>query len=151
MRASARELLVPFFTPLVWCGRDSNPPPPALKADAFYQGVSGLTPSFSSLSDETFKLLVCSISMTIADSGTLNTNTYINHWTKIFQYCTCPAGPVTYNLHCKHMHLSFKSVCKKQRREVIFNITSSSNSFQRTRPTGCGLWEELLVLSRFHS
>ena len=25
MRASARELLVPFFTPLVWCGRDSNP------------------------------------------------------------------------------------------------------------------------------
>ena len=31
--------------------------------------------------------------------------------TKIFQYCTCPAGQVTYNFHssCKHMHLSFKS------------------------------------------
>ena len=30
--------------------------------------------------------------------------------TKIFQYCTCPAGRVTYNFHssCKHMHLSFK-------------------------------------------
>ena len=33
--------------------------------------------------------------------------------TKIFQYCTCPAGWVTYSFHlsCKHMHLSFKSVC----------------------------------------
>ena len=31
----------------------------------------------------------------------------------IFQYCTCPAGRVTFNFHssCKHMHLSFKSVC----------------------------------------
>ena len=36
--------------------------------------------------------------------------------TKIFKYCTCPAGWVTYNFHssCKHMHLSFKSVCKEQ-------------------------------------
>ena len=34
MRASARELLVPFFTPLVWCGRDSNPQPPAPKVEA---------------------------------------------------------------------------------------------------------------------
>ena len=36
--------------------------------------------------------------------------------TKIFQYCTCPAGRVTYNFHssCKHMHLSFKSVCNKE-------------------------------------
>ena len=32
MQASARDLLVPFFTPLVWCGHDSNPQPPALKA-----------------------------------------------------------------------------------------------------------------------
>ena len=32
--------------------------------------------------------------------------------TKIFEYCTCP---VTYNFHssCKHMHMSFKSVCHK--------------------------------------
>ena len=30
-------------------------------------------------------------------------------------------------------------------------MTSWSNSFQRTRPTGQVLWEELLVLSRFHS
>ena len=37
-------------------------------------------------------------------------------WTKIFQYCTCPAGRVTYNFHssCKHTHLSFKSVCNKE-------------------------------------
>ena len=29
--------------------------------------------------------------------------------TKIFKYCTCPAGRVIYNFHssCKHMHLSF--------------------------------------------
>ena len=40
--------------------------------------------------------------------------------TKIFQYCTCPAGRVTYNFHlsCKHMHLSFKSVCNKNTREL---------------------------------
>ena len=31
--ASARELLVPFFTPLEWCGPDSNQRPPASKAD----------------------------------------------------------------------------------------------------------------------
>ena len=39
--------------------------------------------------------------------------------TKIFQYCTCPAGRVTYNFHssCNHMHLSFKSVCNKNIRE----------------------------------
>ena len=46
--------------------------------------------------------------------------------TKIFQYCTnvtCPAGRVTYNFHlsCKHMHLSFKSVCIKEHKEVICN------------------------------
>ena len=29
--------------------------------------------------------------------------------TKIFTYCTCPAGLVTYNFHssCKRMHMSF--------------------------------------------
>ena len=31
MQASARELLVPFFTPLVWCSLDLSPQPPALK------------------------------------------------------------------------------------------------------------------------
>ena len=37
--------------------------------------------------------------------------------TKIFQYCTCPAGQVTYNFHspCKHMHSSLKIVCNKER------------------------------------
>ena len=36
--------------------------------------------------------------------------------TKIFKYCTCPAGRVTYNFHssCKHMHMSVKSVCNNE-------------------------------------
>ena len=40
--------------------------------------------------------------------------------TKIFQYCTCPAGRVTYNFHsfCKHMHLSFKAYAIKNIREL---------------------------------
>ena len=42
MRASARKLLVPFFTPLVWCGRDSNPRPPAQKVDALPTELSKL-------------------------------------------------------------------------------------------------------------
>ena len=52
--------------------------------------------------------------------------------TKIFKYCTCPAGRVTYNFHssCKHMHLSFKSVCNKENKGLICYMTSSSNSFQ---------------------
>ena len=41
MRASAWELLVPFFTPLVWCDRVSNPRPPAPKADALPTELSG--------------------------------------------------------------------------------------------------------------
>ena len=81
-------------------------------------------------------------------------NSYILHdqGTKIFQYCTCPAGHVTYNFHlsCKHMHLSFKSVCNKEHKGVICNRTSSSNSSRSTRPTGRVLSEELLLLSRFH-
>ena len=50
--------------------------------------------------------------------------------TKIFQYCPCPAGRVTYNFHSsfKHMHLFFKSVCNKEHKGVICNMTSSSNS-----------------------
>ena len=64
--------------------------------------------------------------------------------TKIYQYCTCPAGPTTYNFHssCKHMHLSFKSVCNKEHKGVIYNMTSLSNSSQSTHLTGRVLWEE---------
>ena len=53
--------------------------------------------------------------------------------TKIFQYCTCPAGQVAYNFHSssKHMHESFKSVCNKEHKGVICNRTLS-NSSQRT-------------------
>ena len=71
----------------------------------------------------------------------------------MFKYRTCPAGRVTYNFlsSCKHMHMSFKSVCNKEHEGVICNMTSSSNSFQSTRPTGRVVWEKLLVLSRFHS
>ena len=56
--------------------------------------------------------------------------------TNIFKYCTCPAGQVTYNfpLSCKHMHLSFKSVCNKEHK--VFNMTSSSNSSESIRPAG---------------
>ena len=48
--------------------------------------------------------------------------------TKIFQYCTCPVGRVTYNFHssCKHMYLAFKSVCNKEHKGVICNMTSQS-------------------------
>ena len=44
--------------------------------------------------------------------------------TKIFQYCTCPAGRVTYNFHssCKHMHLSFKSVCNKELCNMTYKV-----------------------------
>ena len=45
---------------------------------------------------------------------------------------------MTYNFHssCKHMHLSFKSVCNKEHKGVIYNMTSSSYSSQSTHPTG---------------
>ena len=58
--------------------------------------------------------------------------------TKIFQYCTCPVRRMTYNFHlsCKHMHLSFKSVCNKENKGVICNKTSLSYSSQSTRPVG---------------
>ena len=64
--------------------------------------------------------------------------------TKIFKYCTCPAGQETNNFYssCKHMHLSFNSICNKEHKRVICNITSLSNSFQSTGPTGRVLWEE---------
>ena len=34
------------------------------------------------------------------------------------------------------MHLSFKSICNKEHKGVICNMTSSNNSSQITRPTG---------------
>ena len=73
--------------------------------------------------------------------------------TKLFQYSTCPRGWVTYNFHssCKHMHLSFKSLCNKEEHKGVICNKTSSNSSQSTRPVGRVLWEELLVLSRFHS
>ena len=45
---------------------------------------------------------------------------------------------MTYNFHlsCKHMHLSFKSICNKEHKGVICNMTSLSNSFQSARSTG---------------
>ena len=57
--------------------------------------------------------------------------------TKIFKYCTYPAGRVTYNFHmsCIHMHMSFKSVCNKEQKTVICNMSSMSSS-QSTRPIG---------------
>ena len=56
--------------------------------------------------------------------------------TKIIKYCACPAGRVTCNFHssCKHMHLSFKSVCNKEHKGVICNLALLSNSSQSTRP-----------------
>ena len=49
------------------------------------------------------------------------------------------------------MHLSFKSICNKDHKGVICNMTPSSNSSQSAHPVGGVLWEELPVLSRFHS
>ena len=68
-----------------------------------------------------------------------------NQGTKIFQFCTWPAGRVTYNFYsfCKQMHFPVKSVCNKEHEGVICHMTPSHNSSQSTRPTG----EELLILS----
>ena len=43
MQASAKELLVPFLTPLVWSGPESNTQPPAPKADALPTELTGGT------------------------------------------------------------------------------------------------------------
>ena len=52
---------------------------------------------------------------------------------------------------CKHMHLSYKSVCNKEQKGVICNMTPMSNSSQSTYPTGqVQICKELLVLPRFH-
>ena len=81
---------------------------------------------------------VCAVSTSSWAESSIVTVTSSIQGDKIFQHCTCPAGRVTYNFH-----LSFKSVCNKEHKGVICNMTSS--------PTGRVLWEELLVLSRFHS
>ena len=74
--------------------------------------------------------------------------------TKLFQYCTCPAGRVTYKSHlsCKHIHRPLKEYAIfffQKHKGVICNMTSLSISSHSTRPTGPELWVELLVLSRF--
>ena len=58
---------------------------------------------------------------------------------------------MTNNFHssCKHMHLSFKSVCNKEHKGVICSMTSSTNYSQITHPTGQVLWKELLVILDF--
>ena len=79
--------------------------------------------------------------------------------TILHAYTGCLAVCVEYSdknisilhLTCKHMHLSFKSVCNKEHKGVICNMTSSRNSSQSTHPAGPVLWEELLILSRFHT
>ena len=45
--------------------------------------------------------------------------------TELSQYCTCPARRVICNMHvsCKHMRLSFESVCNKEHKGVICNMT----------------------------
>ena len=45
--------------------------------------------------------------------------------TKIFQYCTCPAGQVTYNFHlsCKHIHRPLKRLlCNKEHKGIIIYV-----------------------------
>ena len=56
-----------------------------------------------------------------------------------FTLFTCPANTCT----------CLKSVCNKEHKGVICNMTLGSSS-QSSRPVGQVLWEELLVLSRFH-
>ena len=100
-----------------------------------------VTPSHPMITSDHTKYTFKKANKTITRSQT--TNKAIKHFlamtmTKIFQYCTCPAGRVTYNFHlsCKHMHLSFKSVCNKEHKGVICNMTSSRNSSHGTPPTG---------------
>ena len=71
--------------------------------------------------------------------------------TKILQYCTCPAGRVTYNFHssCKHVHLSFKSICNKEHKEIICYMTPSSNSSQSACPIGRVFWKNYLSFLDF--
>ena len=56
----------------------------------------------------------------------------------------------TFHSSCKRMHLSFKGVCNKEHKGVICNMTSLSRLILPKAQDEC-FWEELLVLSRFHS
>ena len=60
---------------------------------------------------------------------------WLTTFTRPANTCTCPLKAYA---------------CNKELKLVICNTTSSSNSFESTRTTGRVLWEELLVLSRFH-
>ena len=52
-------------------------------------------------------------------SQSMTVNKMMHSGTKIFQYCTCPAGRVTYNSHssCKHILCSLKEYAIKNIRE----------------------------------
>ena len=56
MRASARKLLVPFFTSLVWWGSDSNAQPPAPKAEALPTELSGRSQETSTGDFDTYHI-----------------------------------------------------------------------------------------------
>ena len=55
---------------------------------------------------------------------------------------------MTYNFHLS-CNLSFKSVCNKGHKGVIFNMTSSSKSSQSTHPTGCVLGKNYMSFLDF--
>ena len=71
----------------------------------------------------------------------------VQQGTKIFQYCM---SDLQFSLILQTHSLSFKRICNKEHKGVIYNVISSSNSFQSNRPIGRELSGELLILSRFH-
>ena len=101
----------------------------------------------------THQRLISSWTLAKTDQSLMSDLRYCGQGTKIFQYCTCLAGRVTYNFHssCKHnvMHLSFKSVCNKEHKGVICYTTSSSYSSQSTHPTGQVLGKNYLSFLDF--
>ena len=62
--------------------------------------------------------------------------------TKILYLSCRTCDLVTYNFHssCKHMHLSFKSVCNKEHQKVICNTTSSIYSSKQDECFGKNNW-----------
>ena len=66
-------------------------------------------------------------------------------------HLSCRTSDLQFLLVLQTHSPSFKRIYNKEHKGVICNLTSSSNSFQSTRPTGREMWGELLVLSRFHS
>ena len=66
-------------------------------------------------------------------------------------HLSCRTSDYNFHSSCKHMFLSCKSLCRKEHKGLICYMTFLSNSFQSTHPIGRVLWEEILVLSRFHS